>query len=201
MRRIQVRVGEDQGGVHREVPVLGALSFVVACTDASGPDPHASLRPGTPTPVVQGNVPPPPTVTAIEITVSSPVSFTAVFTGVYFANPSIESVAAAAEVGDPTLVTAAWLRLDNKQLTDQKSSGHGTLFFSDGVVTHTVVIGAVTWDFANPDCNAAFEVCAIIRFEATVDGEEGHSGRVEAFGCELRTDEGGNSVLFCPIGS
>jgi hypothetical protein len=159
-------------------------------------------------------VPPPPTATAILITVSSVVHLTGVFTGVYFASPSLQSAVAAAEVGDLSLLTAAWLRLDNTQgaglrasanarfqLTDQKSSGHGTLFFTVGEVTHTVVIGEVTWVSSSPDCNAAFEVCAVITFEATVDGESGHQGTVESFGCELRTDEGGNTFNYCPIGS
>jgi hypothetical protein len=151
--------------------------------------------------------------TAAPLALAANISLTlnAVFSGVFFANPSLESAAAAGEVGDPSLLTAAWLRLDNKQtglnsvsanarfqLTDQKSSGHGTLFFVVGGVTHTVVIGAVTWDFANPSCDAAFVVCARIRFDATVDGNPG-SGTADAFGCELRTDEGGNQFYYCPI--
>lgn len=207
------------------LPVLGALAFAMACSDATSPDPHSALRPGTPNPALQGNLPPPPTRTAVDVSVTSttggaaPLAPTvnatlflnAVFSGVYFANPSLESAAAANDVGDLSLVTAAWLRLDNKQtgvnsvsanarfqLTDQKSTGHGTLFISDGVVTHTVVIGAVTWDFSNPACDAIFVVCAHIRFDATVDGNPG-SGTADAFGCELRTDEGGNQFYYCPI--
>lgn len=210
------------------LPVLGALAFAMACSDATSPDPHSALRPGTPNPAVQGNLPPPPTRTAVDVSVTSttggaaPLAPTvnatlflnAVFTGVYFANPSLESAAAANEVGDLSLVTAAWLRLDNKQtppnsvsanarfqLTDQKSSGHGTLTIYDAFgAPHTVVIGAVTWDFANPSCDAIFVVCARIRFDATVDGNPG-SGTADAFGCELQTDEGGNQFYYCPVGS
>jgi hypothetical protein len=115
-------------------------------------------------------------------------------------------------VGDLSLVTAAWLRLDNKQtglntvsanarfqLTDQKSSGHGTLtIFDASGVPHTVVIGAVTWITANQDCDAAFVLCAVISFEATIDGRPAQ-GTADAFGCELRVDEGGNQFYYCPI--
>jgi hypothetical protein len=207
------------------LPVLGALAFAMACSDTTSPDPHSALRPGTPNPALQGNLPPPPTRTAVDVSVTTtggaaplaltaniPLTLHAVFTGVYFANPSLESAAAAGDVGDLSLLTAAWLRLDNKQtgvnsvsanarfqLTDQKSSGHGTLFISDGVVTHTVVIGAVTWDFANPSCDAIFLVCARIRFDATVDGNPA-SGTADAFGCELQTGDGGQ-FYYCPIGS
>ena len=211
----------------RSLPVLGVLAFAVACSDSTSPDPHSELKPGTPNPAVQGNLPPPPTRTAIDVSVSStggaaplavtanaPVFLHAVFTGVYFANPSPESALAANEVGDLSLLTAAWLRLDNKQagsnsasanarfqLTDQKSSGRGTLIIFDAFgAPHTVVIGAVTWIAANPTCDAAFDLCAVISFDATVDGNPGQ-GNVEAFGCTLQTDEGGNPFYFCPIGS
>jgi len=152
----------------------------------------------------------------LSLTVNAPVFLHAVFTGIYFANPSLESSAAANEVGDLSLLTAAWLRLDNSQvapnsvsanarfqLTDQKSSGHGTLIIYDVAgVRHTVVIGAVTWITANPACDAPapFVPCAVIHFDATVDGNPGQ-GDVRAFGCELQTDEGGNQFYFCPIGS
>ena len=213
------------------LPVIGALAFAMACSDATSPDPHAALRPGTPNPAVQGNLPPPPTRTAIDVsvsttgtggaaplalTVSAPVFLHAVFTGVYFANPSLESAAAANDVGDLSLLTAAWLRLDNKQtggnsvsanarfqLTNQKSSGHGTLTIYDAFGTpHTVVIGAVTWTTANAACDgpAPFVPCAVISFEATIDGRAAQ-GTADAFGCELQTDEGGNQFFFCPIGS
>jgi hypothetical protein len=192
--------------------LLVVLVFAQACTDATSPNPNALLAVTNPT--LAGNVPPPPTTTVVTITVSSPVTYTAVFTGVYFANGgNSASVAAAAELDDPSLAFngTAWLRLDNNQtggnsvsanarfqLTDQRSSGHGTLFIVDADgVTHTIVIGAVTWVSVNPDCNAAFDICAVITFEATLDGEEGHGGTAEAFGCELREGEGG-PYYFCP---
>ena len=50
------------------------------------------------------------------------------------------------------------------------------------------------------DAPAPFVPCAVIHFDATVDGNPGQ-GDVRAFGCELRTDEGGNQFYFCPIGS
>src|SRR5690348_13924868 len=90
------------------LPVLGALAFAMACSDATSPDLHSALSPGTPNPAVQGNLPPPPTRTAIDVSVSTtptggaaplaltvtpppPIFLHAVFSGVYFANPSPES--------------------------------------------------------------------------------------------------------------
>jgi hypothetical protein len=208
------------------LPVLGALAFAIACSDATSPDPHSALRPGTPNPALQGNLPPPPTRTAVDVSVATtptggaaplaltvnppPISLNAVFSGVYFANPSLESAAAAGEVGDVSLLTAAWLRLDNKQtgvnsvsanarfqLTDQKSSGHGTLIIYDGLgAPHTVVIGAVTWTTANQVCDAASDLCAVISFEATIDGRAAQ-GTADAFGCELQIGEGGSQFYYC----
>jgi len=195
----------------RSIPVLGALAFAVACSDASSPDPHASLRPGTPNPALQGNLPPPPTRTAVEITVSS-TPVTGFFTGVYFANPnSVESQAAATEVGDLSLVVAktAWLRLDNAQsfgsnvsanarfqIVDGAASGKGTLFIQ-GLTIHIV---DVTRFSANPECLVVPVPCASIDFTATIDQEPGpHSGHAVAFSRDvcIFTVEGETS-FDCP---
>lgn len=192
-------------------PVLGVLSFALACTDATSPDPHAALRPGAPTPVLQGNLPPPPTRTAVEITVSS-TPVTGFFTGVYFANPqSVYAEAAAAEVGDASLLVAktAWLRLDNAQsfgsaasanarfqIVDLNTSGKGTLFIA-GLTIHIVDVTRFT---ANPDCLVLPVPCASIDFTATIDEEPGpHSGHAVAFNREtcIFTVEG-ETVFDCP---
>ena len=177
--------------------LLAVLVFAQACTDATSPDRHATLTPKNPTLVLSGNVPPPPTAIAINITVSSALPVTGAFTGVYFANPSsIQSAAAADEVGDASLLFSgtAWLRLDNMQAfgstasanarfsrTDQKMSGMGTLV----ILGHTIRIDQVTAFGANPECTVSGEVCAFIEFTATVDGESGHTGTAEAFDREF----------------
>lgn len=194
------------------LPILGILAFAAACTDANAPDPHASLRPGSPTPALQGNLPPPPTRTAIEITVSS-TPVTGFFTGVYFANPnSVESLAAASEVGDLSLVVAktAWLRLDNAQsfgsnvsanarfqIVDGTTSGKGTLFIQ-GLTIHIV---DVTRFSANPECLVLPVPCASIDFTATIDQEPGpHSGHAVAFSRDvcIFTGEEGGTFFDCP---
>jgi hypothetical protein len=193
------------------LPVLGALAFAMACSDATSPDPRAALRPGTPNPALQGNLPPPPTATAVEITVSS-TPVTGFFTGVYFANPnSVESLAAASEVGDLTLLVAktAWLRLDNAQsfgslasanarfqIVDNAASGKGTLTI-EGLTIHIV---DVTRFIANPDCLVLPVPCASIDFTATIDQEPGpHTGHAVAFSRDVCIFTVENETVFdCP---
>jgi len=207
------------------LPVLGALAFAMACSDTTSPDPHSALRPGTPNPALQGNLPPPPTATAILISVSSDV-LVGEFTGVYFANgASIDATAASIELGDESLgfLGTAWLRLDNTQTlgslasanarfqvtsgltTDPNFSGRGTLTISG----HTITIDRVTFFGPNPDCLPG-ALCATINFDASVDGIAGHHGTVQAFDRAVCTSvsypdpnvEGGfSSHFFCPFSS
>lgn len=215
------------------VPVLGALVFVAACTDATSPgDGHSKLRPAKPTPALLGNVPPPPTRTAVTIDASVSGSGLAAFStslatscpsvfgafeGVYFANGrSIEATAASMELADAALgfEGTAWLRIDNKQnplfattasanarfqVTDQKTTGKGTLTFFNGLCT--LVINDVTVFIANPACTAAGEVCAHIEFTGTLNGQPA-TGRATAFDREvcdtIVVDEGGTEVFSCP---
>ena len=195
--------------------LLAFLVFAQACTDATSPDRHATLTPANPTHLVSGNVPPPPTAIAINITVSSALPVTGAFTGVYFANPSsFQSASAADEVGDLSLLFSgtAWLRLDNTQSfgstasanarfsrTDQKMSGMGTLV----IAGHTIRIDEVTAFGANPECTISGEVCAHIEFTATVDGVSGHTGTADAFDREfctpgtIETETGVFTVFEC----
>jgi len=214
------------------VPLVGALAFAAACTDATSPgDAHSSLRSGAPTPVVQGNVPPPPTRTVVVITVAS-TPVTGIFSGVYFANGGmLESVAASNELADASLGWngTAWLRLDNTQTLSAVSasanarfqitrgdptdplagnlSGRGTLV----IAGHRITIDRVTSFTPNPDCNFAFLPCAVITFDASFDGEPGHHGEAAAFDREFCTSDpqfwsfypGGEGPpeLFCGSGS
>ena len=214
------------------VPILGVLALASACTDASAPDPHGSLRPGTPTPAIQGNVPPPPARTAVVITVAS-TPVTGIFSGVYFANGGIlESLAASGELADPTLGWngTAWLRLDNTQTLSAVSasanarfqitrgslsdplagnlSGRGTLVIEG----HKITIDRVTSFTPNPNCNFPTLPCAVITFDASVDGDPGHHGVAAAFDREFCTadpefwdffpgDEESPPELFCGSGS
>ena len=198
---------------------LGLIAFALACTDATSPDRQAALAVKNPTVVaaVLGDKPPPPVDAAIIITVSS-TPVTGLFTGVYFANASVlPSVVAALDAADPDLAFngTAWLRLDNQQPfgptasanarfqnTSGRLSGKGTLV----ILGHTITIDQVTSFTANPDCHLIFEPCAVITFDATVDGESGHHGTADAFDRQVCTpifDEGGNLIgLNCPeIGS
>src|ERR1700686_3895125 len=85
--------------------LLAVLVFAQACTDATSPDRHATLTPTNPL-VVLGNVPPPPTKSAVVIRVASLDVLVGEFTGVYFASGGSSSSAAAAdELADATL---AW---------------------------------------------------------------------------------------------
>lgn len=190
-----------------------ALVFAVvyACTDSTAP--ARFLTPKDPAPVVLGDPPPPPVDVAVTFTVNSH-TVSGPFNGVYFRNgSSIASNVAAAEVGDQDIFSGtAWLRLDNKQpdafgttasanarfkRTDDKLSGHGTLVIEGRVV----VITRVTSFTANPECGLSGEVCAFITFDATVDGESGHTGTAEAFDretCELIVPGEGDPFYDCP---
>ena len=206
------------------LPVLGALAFAMACSDAT--DPHSALRPGTPNPAVQGNLPPPPTRTAIDVSVSTtggaaPLAITVssctfaagAFEGTYFANgKNIESQTAASQIGDLALAFdgTAWLRIDNAQpsaletsasanarfqVTDQKFSGRGSLTFANGCV---VLIDQVTSFIANPSCFEAGVPCAHITFTGTMNGLPAQ-GTVDAFDrefCFVETE--GDPFFFCP---
>jgi hypothetical protein len=210
-------------------PVLGALAFAAACTDATSPNPHATLQPRAPTPAVQGNLPPPPTKTVVVISVASDV-LVGVFTGTYFANGgNIESVAASAELADAALGWngTAWLRLDNTQtlgpvaspnaasanarfqvtrgdLTDPLAgnfSGRGTLV----ILGHRITIDRVTFFAPNPNCLPG-ALCAVIEFDASVDGETGHHGTAQAFDREVCEsvnipEEEEGSIFVCPFAS
>lgn len=183
----------------KRLPLLPqvALVFAVvyACTDSTSPaNTRASLTPKNPTLDALGDPPPPPVDVAVTFTISSH-TFSGPFTGVYFANGTTpEATAAAEEVGDQSLTFdgTAWLRLDNRQsdvlgtkasanarfkITGDKLSGHGTLEIAGQVV----VITEVTSFFANPECGVPGAVCAVVTFNATVNGEEGHTGTAEAF--------------------
>ena len=213
------------------VPLVGALAFAAACTDATSPgDAHASLRPGAPIPALTGNLPPPPTRTAVDIsasttttaaafsaTAAAPCPFVSgAFDGSYFANGrAVESGLASSELGDAALAFegTAWLRIDNKQnelfgtaasanarfqVTDQKTSGKGTLTFFNGLCV--LVITDVTAFIPNPRCTVAGEPCAQIVFTATLNGQPAQ-GTATAFDrefCTTFTDEGGNTQYYCP---
>jgi hypothetical protein len=192
---------------------LVAVVFAVACTDATSPaNSHALLTPKNPELGILGNPPPPPVDAAIDVTISSD-PFSGWFTGVYFSNGStVESAAAAAEIGDQSLtfLGTAWLRLDNMasglgtnasanarfKRSDDKFFGVGTLII-DG---HVVVITEVTGFNANEFCDTLGESCATIQFDATVDGEAGHHGTAQAFnkaGCTLIIPGEGDSYYVC----
>ncbi len=199
------------------LPALGALAFAMACSDATSPDPHAALRPGTPNPAVQGNLPPPPTRTAIDVSVSttgttallttlaSPTcTFAAgAFEGVYFANGrNIESVNAATQLADQELAFegTAWLRIDNAQPSELETSASANArfqrtdqkFSGRGSLTFAngcvVVINEVTSFIANPSCVTAGEPCAQITFNGTINGQPAE-GSVTAFDREFCTVE------------
>jgi hypothetical protein len=210
------------------LPVLGALAFAMACSDATSPDPHAALRPGTPNPALQGNLPPPPTATAVEITISdgavaaaqslgadvATLPVTGFFTGVYFANPnSVEALTAASEVGDLTLLVAktAWLRLDNDKAQSFGSTASANARFQivDGASSGkgtlfisglTIHIVDVTRFSANPDCLVLPVPCASIDFTATIDQIAGtHTGHAVAFSRDVCIFTVENETRFnCP---
>jgi len=180
---------------------LVAVVFAVSCRDSTAPaNSRALLAPKNPELFALGNPPPPPVDAALEITVSS-ITFSGPFNGVYFANGAmLESAVAAAEIGDQSLTFegTAWLRLDNKQpaefgtstsanarfqTSNDKLSGMGTLV----ILGHVVVITEVTSFVANPQCGITGEQCAFITFNATVDGEAGHTGTAQAFNRETCT--------------
>jgi hypothetical protein len=182
--------------------LLPFVAVVIAsCTDSTAPaNSHTLLSPKSPDLGFFGNPPPPPVDAAVTFTISS-VTFSGPFNGVYFANGAmVESAAAAVEIGDPSLTFegTAWLRLDNKQpatfgtstsanarfqTSNGKLSGQGRLV----ILGHVVVITDVTSFVANPQCGVTGEPCALITFNATVDGESGHTGTAEAFDREACT--------------
>lgn len=180
---------------------LVALVFAVgyACTDATAPaNSHSLLTPNGAALDKLGDPPPPPVDAAITFTISSH-TFTGAFNGVYFSNG-----------------TTAWLRLDNRQpdafettasrnarfmRQDDKLFGMGTLVI-DG---REVVITEVTRFDPNSDCGTSGEVCAFITFNATVDGQSGHTGTAEAFDRETCTfvppdGEGSGGFFDCGEG-
>jgi len=177
---------------------LGVVAFVLACSDATtAPTSQIQLAPNAHI-LSSGRIPPPPVDAAITVTVSSVIT-SGPFNGTYFSNgTSLLAAAASTELADPSLsvMGTAWLRFDNKQpdafgttasanarfqRTDQKLSGMGTLVIN-GV---TVRIDEVTSFTAFPDCDLPGQPCAIIAFNATVNGESGHKGTAEAFDREF----------------
>jgi hypothetical protein len=200
------------------LPLLPLVAVVVAlsCRDATSPaNSHASLTPGNPSPIVEGDPPPPPVDVAMTITVSSPGS--ALFTGVYFSNGSaIGSQVAAAEVGDDGIFTGtAWLRLDNVQPDpngtaganarfknqDGKLSATGTLTFDEGGVPVVYKITFKEGDFfvVSEDCSLPFQTCAHIKFTAIDKDGNSHPGELFAYsveGCTLQTNDG--YYFTCP---
>ena len=199
---------------------LVAFVFAIACTDATSP--NRRLAPKSPDLGFRGEEPPPPADVAITFSISS-VTFSGPFNGVYFSNPAhIAAAVAAAEVGDQALTFdgTAWLRLDNTQpdafgtstsanarfqTSNGNLSGRGTLV----IAGHVVVITEVTSFTANPKCLITGELCSFVTFNATVDGESGHTGTAEAFNKESCTfvpeyDPGEGPPIpahyFCPGG-
>jgi hypothetical protein len=179
------------------LPLL-AVVVVLSCRDATSPaNSHALLAPKGVDLGFQGEAPPPPADVAITFDISS-VLFSGPFNGVYFNNgATLESIVAAAEVGDQSLTTqgTAWLRLDNKQpdafgtvasanarfqRSNDRLLGMGTLT----IAGHKVIITKVTDFYANEECLITGELCASVTFEATVDGYSGHSGNARAFNRE-----------------
>lgn len=193
-------------------PTLGVLAFVLACMDATSPNPHAALRPEAPTPAIQGNLPPPPTRTGIDVTVSSTSTFsfaasvatsctfaTGAFEGAYFSNgKNVESDVAATQLDDPTLAFegTAWLRIDNAQpdVLGTSASANARFQRTDQKLSGkgslvfsngcVVVIDQVTSFIANPACNAPGEPCAQITFTGT-SGDNPVQGTVTAFDLEF----------------
>ena len=209
------------------LPVFGAFAFAVACSDAVSPDPHAALRPGIPNPAIQGNLPPPPTATGIDVTVSTdgaaaPLAITpaavctfasGAFEGTYFANGrNIESVNAATLIGDEQLAFegTAWLRIDNAQPSELLTSASANArfqrtdqkFSGRGSLTFAngcvVQIDQVTSFIANPSCFEAGVPCAHITFTGTMGGLPAH-GTVDAFDREFCfVETEGSPFFFCP---
>jgi hypothetical protein len=200
----------------KRLPLLPLVAVVVAlsCRDATSPaNSHALVAPKGADLGFTGEEPPPPADVAITFSLSS-TPFSGPFSGVYFSNPAhISSAVAAAEVGDLALTSdgTAWLRLDNKQpdgslttasanarfqTSNGKLSGKGTLVIRG----HVVVITEVTSFGSNPHCLDTGELCASITFNATVDGESGHTGSANAFNkasCDLIIPSEGDPHYVC----
>ena len=197
------------------LPLVAVVVVALSCRDATSPaNSHALLVPKGADLGFRGEAPPPPADVALNVTISSE-TFSGPFNGVYFANPAtVENAAAAAAVGDQSLTFAgtAWLRFDNSQpdafgtsssantrfqTSNGRLSGHGTLFIGG----HVVVITEVTSFTANSDCLVTGELCAFFTFNATVDGQSGHSGSAEAFNkasCEFIDPGEGPPFYSCP---
>ena len=188
---------------------LVAVVFAVACTDSTSPaNSHALLSAKNPDLGVIGNKPPPPVDAAIDITINSPFAIYGSFTGVYFANgTSVESAAAAQAIGDESLtfLGSAWLRLDNVQAagfgtsanarfqrTEQKLFGTGSLMIGDV----TIRIDEVTLFEASPTCNPG-QLCAHIKFNATIGNDSDHTGEAFARGCGFVTPTEGDPYYTC----
>jgi hypothetical protein len=188
---------------------LVALVFAVACSDATAPlNSHAFLTPKNPGLGFVGDPPPPPVDAAINIEISSHIHLFGAFDGAYFANgTSVESTVAAQSIGDESLTFegTAWLRINNVQpdllgtsasanarfqRTEQKLFGTGTLMIEG----HPVTIDRVLTFQANPTCGVPGELCAVITFEATVDGISGHTGTAQAFDREFCSWDG---IYYC----
>jgi hypothetical protein len=187
---------------------LGIITFAVACSDASGPDQHASLTPRKPSDVRSstGNIPPPPVDAAMNVTVGG--VGTAAFNGTYLAGTGTTATGLSALAVSTQSSTSgggnSWLNFDSKQpdgfgvtntpntrfqSTDNKLSGKGTLVFFG---QFNVVIDQVLSFVANPDYGSPGVPCATITFTATVNGDPGHLGQVNAFDrdfCELYSSD------------
>jgi len=184
----------------KRFPLLSLVALVFAaayaCTDSTAPANAPTLLARNAS-VVLGDPPPPPVDAAITITISSTIHSSGPFDGVYFSQGE-----------------TAWLRLNNTQsdvfgtsasanarfkASGDKFSGMGTLMIEG----HTVVITGVTRFDANPSCGITGGLCAFIVFDATVDGETGHTGTAEAFdkaACTLIVLSEGNPFYQCGEG-
>jgi hypothetical protein len=170
------------------------LAVVYACSDSTAPANAPTLLARN---ASVGLPPPPPVDAAMTIAVSSIIHISGPFNGVYFSQGK-----------------TAWLRLDNSQpgafgtsasanvrfkASGDRFTGKGTLMIQG----HVVVITKVTSFFANPSCGTSGAPCAIITFDATVDGESGHTGTAEAFDraiCTLIVPSEGNPFYQCGEG-
>jgi len=184
----------------KRFPLLSLVALVFAaayaCTDSTAPANAPTLLARNAS-VVLGDPPPPPVDAGIIISVNSSVSLRGPFDGVYFSQGK-----------------TSWLQVNNGpanafgtsasanarfKASGDKFSGMGTLMIEG----HTVVITAVTRFDANPSCGITGGLCAFIVFDATVDGETGHTGTAEAFdkaACTLIILSEGNPFYQCGEG-
>src|SRR5687768_2290512 len=155
-----------------------ALVFAVAyaCTDSTSPaTSHLLLSPSNPTADALGEPPPPP----VDVAVSVCTDVCVGYTGTYFSNGStLESVVAAAGIGEEVFAGTAWLKFDNVQVTapfatvsanarfkrhDDKKTGTGRFVIADLVYEIKDVIEFVP----SQDCGSAGQICAVIDFTFT----------------------------------